>query len=151
MSIQEPLVKQSIDSNNHSCDVTAALSQYDNDNSVSKSGSESEYKHDDDIYDESGDETIEAIIKSIDIDEDDIEALSDRLLSKTAAFINLCKCFSGASLFAMPWAFGQSGLLSGSLSLIFLAFLTYFTLFWLGKCSHLVYKQYLIYILSLSA
>ena len=47
--------------------------------------------------------------------------------------------FAGASLFAMPWAFGQSGLLSGSLSLIFLAFLTYYTLYWLGKCSHLVW------------
>eukprot|EP01083_Nonionella_stella_P211874 765648_1 len=81
-------------------------------------------------------ETINTIIESQTKD-NLIEQDSSHVLSQTAAFINLCKCFSGASLFAMPWAFSQSGLLSGIISLIFLSFLTYFTLYWLGKCSHL--------------
>jgi len=59
-----------------------------------------------------------------------------RLLSRTAATVNLVKVFSGGSVFAMPWAFAQSGLLSGTLSVVVLALLVYSTLYWLGKCSH---------------
>ena len=59
-------------------------------------------------------------------------------LSRCDAFINLFKCFCGSSLFTLPGAFAQSGLLNGCVSTIILGFLTYFTLCWLGECSHLV-------------
>ena len=59
-------------------------------------------------------------------------------LSRCDAFINLLKCFCGSSLFTLPGAFAQSGLLNGCVSTIILGVLTYFTLCWLGECSHLV-------------
>lgn len=63
---------------------------------------------------------------------------NNKEIGTTKAIINLCKCFSGASIFAMPWALRQSGLLLGAVSILILAVLTYYTLYWIGKCSHLV-------------
>eukprot|EP01083_Nonionella_stella_P166409 556281_1 len=59
------------------------------------------------------------------------------LLSQSDACINICKCFTGASLFAIPWALKQSGMLLGLVSLLCLAVMTYYTLYWLAECGHM--------------
>eukprot|EP01084_Bolivina_argentea_P125518 222385_1 len=51
-------------------------------------------------------------------------------------FFNICKCFAGAASFELPWAISQAGFIGGGISLIFLAWLTSYTLTWLAECGH---------------
>ncbi|EFC49532.1 amino acid transport protein [Naegleria gruberi] len=70
--------------------------------------------------------------------------IKKQLPSKTnsfSTFLNLTKTFAGASTFALPWSFKQSGLLTGVLIVLFLAILSNYTMKLLIKCRRYIQSQ----------
>ena len=61
----------------------------------------------------------------------------DHQSSTFRAFINITKCFVGAASLELPWAFMQAGWVFGFLGLLFLALISYYTLWQLARCGHL--------------